>query len=184
MKLLASRQSQRGFTIVELLIVIVVIAILATITIVAYSGVQQRAQYARQVAALDNIGQAIKLWEADNGTLGASGAGWNGQGFGTFVSTGNYPTTNPGYAPTSVQALLTNAGYFESAKHDTKAFSLGYVLLAPCTVVTDPHWVVLTTVTPAPQESVANQIADTGCTNSLITTYTGSNYNRNLLKVY
>lgn len=33
-----------GFTIVELLIVIVVIGILAAITIVAYNGVQQRAR--------------------------------------------------------------------------------------------------------------------------------------------
>ena len=33
-----------GFTIVELLIVIVVIAILAAITIVAYTGVQERAE--------------------------------------------------------------------------------------------------------------------------------------------
>ena len=35
---------QRGFTIVELLIVIVVIAILAAITIVAYNGIQNRAK--------------------------------------------------------------------------------------------------------------------------------------------
>ena len=35
-----------GFTIVELLIVIVIIGILAAITIVAYNGIQQRAQAA------------------------------------------------------------------------------------------------------------------------------------------
>jgi len=39
-------QHRRGFTIVELLIVIVVIAILAAITIVAYNGVQARSQAA------------------------------------------------------------------------------------------------------------------------------------------
>ena len=38
------RRSIRGFTIVELLIVIVVIAILAAITIVAYNGIQNRAK--------------------------------------------------------------------------------------------------------------------------------------------
>ena len=38
-----TRSSPKGFTIVELLIVIVVIAILAAITIVAYNGIQARA---------------------------------------------------------------------------------------------------------------------------------------------
>lgn len=37
-------KSQKGFTIVELLIVIVVIGILAAITIVAYNGIQNRAK--------------------------------------------------------------------------------------------------------------------------------------------
>ena len=35
------KELRRGFTIVELLIVVVVIAILAAITIVSYSGIQQ-----------------------------------------------------------------------------------------------------------------------------------------------
>lgn len=38
-----AKQNQNGFTIVELLIVVVVIAILAAITIVAYNGISQRA---------------------------------------------------------------------------------------------------------------------------------------------
>lgn len=51
------RARQSGFTIVELLIVVVVIAILATITIVAYSGIRERAQTSSLQSSLS---QAVK----------------------------------------------------------------------------------------------------------------------------
>jgi len=45
------KRSINGFTIVELLIVIVVIAILASISLVAYNGIQTRAQNTRTITA-------------------------------------------------------------------------------------------------------------------------------------
>lgn len=63
-----SRLDQIGFTIVELLIVIVVIAILATISIMAYSGIQGRAVVASLQSDLSNASQQIKLFQVDNGT--------------------------------------------------------------------------------------------------------------------
>lgn len=50
-------RKQTGFTIVELLIVIVVIGILAAITVVAYNGIQQRAQNSQTVAAVKDYEQ-------------------------------------------------------------------------------------------------------------------------------
>ena len=56
-----------GFTIVELLVVIVVIGILATITIVSYTGIQGRAIIVSLISDLDNASKQLKLFQVDNG---------------------------------------------------------------------------------------------------------------------
>ena len=66
----------KGFTIVELLIVIVVIGILAAITIVAYNGIQDRARTTARVSDVRSIQQAIELYHADNGTYPTTGSVW------------------------------------------------------------------------------------------------------------
>lgn len=58
----------KGFTIVELLIVVVLIAILAAITIVAYNGLQKRAQTSAISTALNQASKKVKLYQVDNNT--------------------------------------------------------------------------------------------------------------------
>ena len=66
---------QQGFTIVELLIVIVVIGILAAITIVAYSGIQQRANNTAKYQAAATYEKTIQLYVADKGNMPPMTAG-------------------------------------------------------------------------------------------------------------
>lgn len=70
----AKYKQQSGFTIVELLIVIVVIGILAAITIVAYNGVQQRSTNQQMSSAIRAYYSAITAYVVDNGALPAGNA--------------------------------------------------------------------------------------------------------------
>lgn len=61
------KNKQTGFTIVELLIVIVVIGILAAITVVAYNGIQSRATNTARVAAARQALGVVQAYKAVNG---------------------------------------------------------------------------------------------------------------------
>lgn len=62
----SEQYNRRGFTIVELLIVIVVIGILAAITIVAYNGVQERAKSTVVISIAKSYVDALQLWATEN----------------------------------------------------------------------------------------------------------------------
>ena len=63
---LQNKKTNTGFTIVELLIVIVVIGILAAITIVAYNGIQNRAKTTSGQQLASNIAKKMEAYNAIN----------------------------------------------------------------------------------------------------------------------
>ncbi len=87
------KRTVTGFTIVELLIVIVVIAILAAISVVAYNGIQQRSQNAKIVSGVRDWAQIIRMYKADSGeypTMTACLGGEYGRGFTNVEAAGGH----------------------------------------------------------------------------------------------
>ncbi len=102
--------NQKGFTIVELLIVIVVIGILAAITIVAYNGVQSRARATTNLKTAQEVISKSEVYAADagNGVYPASAAALRGYTDTAALSTG---TKNLLTATTPSAAAASNVTY-------------------------------------------------------------------------
>ena len=107
----ASR-TQQGFTIIELLVVVVVIAILAAITIVSYNGITDRAKVAATQSAAQQAAKKVLIQATIDGgvyptTLAAAGI-TNGNG-----TTYEYVTyTSPNSAKFCLSATSNDLTYF------------------------------------------------------------------------
>jgi prepilin-type N-terminal cleavage/methylation domain-containing protein len=117
-KSLFMKSNKKGFTIVELLIVIVIIGILAAITIVAYNGIQERSKFSREQADMNAINKMIQLYYAANSqypSTGGSGS-WVGWSQASNIIPRNVPTfsasntQNPTYTSANNSYLYTSNG--------------------------------------------------------------------------
>lgn len=70
-----NRKQQAGFTLIEIMLVVVIIGVLMGIVAVKYGGQQEKARVNATLAEIRNYGTALGLYELDNG---------------------NYPTTEQG----------------------------------------------------------------------------------------
>ena len=97
----------KGFTIVELAIVIVIIAILAAITVISYRGVQRDGMDAKIRSVVKTAGDAIALHESRTGAR-ITGTGYfnSSNGVDTLVGSGYLKT---GYRDGITSENATNA---------------------------------------------------------------------------
>ncbi len=123
----ASQLHSAGFTIVELLIVIVVIAILAAITIVSYNGIQARALDSSRDSAANTIRKALDMYATDNSGSYPNACGSAGGCNSTNLSTALVPTylqaiPRDPKAGTTIDYVVStnNVGYGLYVRYDSK----------------------------------------------------------------
>lgn len=112
----------KGFTIVELLIVVVIIGILVALASVSYTAITSKAEFAAIQSDVKQKTQAIELFKIKNGTYPTSISACDGQDSSTLcLKTPENYSVNYKYFPVGTRSLgtgfsntiLSNAGFYE-----------------------------------------------------------------------
>jgi len=155
-----------GFTIVELLIVVVVIAILATITIVSYNGIQQSTRESTVQSDLATAKKQLLMYKAENDTFPRSVADLAKVGLRPTQSV--YHTNNPSYANYYYCANTSTDDFALVARPAGTTGNAGYVVTSLTDVKTTTNATsgIICTVIGLSGTTDANAWYTTGFSNS------------------
>ncbi len=117
---MVSLKKQKGFTLVELLIVIIIIGILATLVIVTFSGVQAKARDSKRQTDIGALDSHVEAFYAEHGwypTLAQlTDATWRGT---NMKGLDPAALTAPGNSPSVIDsAAATTTKYEYAPTHD------------------------------------------------------------------
>jgi type IV pilus assembly protein PilA len=101
-----TQKSQAGFTLIELMIVVAIIGILASIALPAYQNYTKKAKFSEVVAATSGVKSAVEVCAQDLNTLTGCDTGSNG--IGAIVAYGNVASVAVAAGKITATAVGTN----------------------------------------------------------------------------
>jgi type II secretion system protein G len=102
-------QIKKGFTLIEIIIVISIIGLIATIGMSSYSILNKNARDARRKADLEQVRSALELYRSNNGTYPTTNSAWYG------TCTAGWATVTSDYVPN-----LVADGYIQKLPQDPR----------------------------------------------------------------
>jgi type II secretion system protein G len=113
---------KKGFTLIELMVVIVILGILVSIGTFAFQSSQQKSRDARRKADLYQVTRALEMYENDNGAYPAGGT--TGADTGKIIGCGDTPKTACEWG--GIFSNTTKATYMIKLPKDPKSDLTGY----------------------------------------------------------